>query len=300
SMFTQNSALSSPASESPASINHNHTHGVLGGLDADDHQQYLNAERHAGDLHEALIRVTGIKRSGGNALSGEVTLAAGANVSISQNDEQKLITIAATGGGGSSYPNPIDEPPANPSSLDDEFNDSVIDNKWVWANQGTATASEGDIDGKIGIIPAGDSRWRCLVQNVPAESWEALAKVHFGGDYISDSFAGMIVLPVTDGNIEALAIGKDGSGSPTRIRAEKWNSWTSWGTERKAINYGPSYIYLKIVWDGITLTYYLSSDGVGFPKLLSSFTPSFTPGRVGIGARGNALPSYFDFFRIIE
>lgn len=298
SMFTQNSELAAPSSEIPATVNHSHEHAVLGGLDGDDHTQYLNTERHAADLHEALVRVSGIKSSGGNTLSGEITLVAGMNVSISQNDESKLITISATGGGGGGYANIIDEPPNSPSSLDDEFNDEVIDGKWNWANQGSALATEGDIQGKLAIIPAGDSWWRCLMQNVPTGSWEALAKVHFGGDYLDDSFAGIVILPATDGNIEALAIGKDDTNSPSTIRAERWNSWTSWGTLRKSINYGPSYAYLKIVWNGSNLTYYLSTDGVGFPKLLSSFTPSFTPGRIGVGARGNALPSYFDFFRI--
>ena len=100
SMFTQNSSLSTPSTESPAGVSHNHTHGSLQGLNADDHPQYYNDERHAADLHTAIPRVSSIKRTGGNALVGDVTLAPGTNITIDQDDELKTLVISSLGGGG--------------------------------------------------------------------------------------------------------------------------------------------------------------------------------------------------------
>lgn len=96
SMFTQNSSLSTPATESPAGVSHNHTHSTLLGLNSDDHPQYYNEERHAADLHSSIPRVASIKKSGGNELTGVVTLAAGNNISIVQDDANKTLTIAAS------------------------------------------------------------------------------------------------------------------------------------------------------------------------------------------------------------
>jgi len=96
SMFTQNSSLSMPATESPAGVSHNHTHSMLLGLNSDDHPQYYNQERHAADLHSGIARVASLKKAGGNELTGVITLAAGNNISIVQDDANKTFTIAAS------------------------------------------------------------------------------------------------------------------------------------------------------------------------------------------------------------
>ena len=71
-MFTQNSPLSAQSTQAPANKDHNHTHGTLLGLSADDHPQYLNADRHAADTHSSLIRVSGVKIAGADLLSSFV------------------------------------------------------------------------------------------------------------------------------------------------------------------------------------------------------------------------------------
>ena len=207
--------------------------------------------------------------------------------------------IDAPSGGGASYVKyDPDEPPASPSTYDDEFNDASIDAKWSWANQDTATAAEGGIVGKISITPAGNAYLRCLTQPVPSGAWEVTAKVYFGGDFISDSWCGLVVMPEADGAIQCLEIGKDGSESPIKARQEKWNSWTSFSSDTSR-SYGSTHAYLKVIYDGTNLTSCVSSDGVSYAKLANSYAPGFTPGRFGISARGNALPSYFDWFRVV-
>jgi len=101
-MFTQNSPLSAQSTQTPANKDHNHSHGDLNSLSGDDHPQYLNGDRHAADAHSGIARVSGIKTPGSNTLTGEITIAAGANVQITQNDVDKKLTIAAASGGGGS------------------------------------------------------------------------------------------------------------------------------------------------------------------------------------------------------
>ena len=113
SMFTQNSSLSTPSTESPAGVSHNHTHGSLQSLGADDHPQYYNEERHASDLHTAIPRVSSIKRTGGNALVGDVTISPGTNITIDQDDELKTLVISSLGGGEGV--GVVTELPSNPS-----------------------------------------------------------------------------------------------------------------------------------------------------------------------------------------
>lgn len=113
SMFTQNSSLSTPSTESPAGVSHNHIHGTLQGLNADDHPQYYNVERHAADLHTSISRVSSIKRTGGNALVGDVTISPGTNITIDQDDELKTLVISSLGGGGGI--GIVTELPSNPS-----------------------------------------------------------------------------------------------------------------------------------------------------------------------------------------
>lgn len=102
SMGSADPQMTNPAETPPAGIAHNHFHGLLVGLRDDDHQQYYNALRHADDPHSALARVTSIKKQGSDAMTGDVTLIPGSNVTLTQDTEQKTITIAASGGGGGS------------------------------------------------------------------------------------------------------------------------------------------------------------------------------------------------------
>lgn len=197
-----------------------------------------------------------------------------------------------SGGGG----NAIDVPPLVPSSWDDEFNDGAIDVKWAWANQGSATAVESG--GKVAIKPRGDAMWCGLVQALPAGNWEITAKMSWGGDYIADSYAGIFLLPATDGKIIGLALGKDSTANSI-IRGEAWNAWATYASQILAYNYPVNTIYLKIRWDGTNLHYHQSCDGVAFAKLKIA-APGFVLGRFGIGARGNALPSYFDWVRLVQ
>ena len=134
SSYSSSSSMSSPSTSVPASAAHNHTHATLRGLSQDDHPQYLNVDRHASNPHDFITRVSSIKGLGRNHLTGEITITAGNNVTISQDDDLKLLTISATGGsgggGGGGLPNRIYTPRGIDVGYDDEFNDGFLSSSW--------------------------------------------------------------------------------------------------------------------------------------------------------------------------
>lgn len=280
-------ALSSDMTGPAAPANHDHS-GVHA-LVVHDHPE-INKTTTKGDL---LVRdEEGLQR-----------LPLGANGRMLYADSSQPLGIkwaaAPAGGGGAAYPayNP-DAPPDSPHAMDDEFDGDTLALKWAWANQGAGTAAVGELESILRITGELNSQWRGLFQPVPVGAFTALAKIHFGGNFWADAYAGLLVLPAADGGVEALAIGKDGTTSPTRARAERWTNWATWGAERVNRSYGPTIIWARIDWNGTQLRYLISSDGVAWVALLDWFAPSITPGRIGLAVRGSNLPQYFELFRI--
>lgn len=99
---SKDSPLSSDKTEVGASRNHNHTHGTLKGLDMDDHPQYLTEQRHDSLDHSFIQRVSDIKVQGEISLTGGVSLVAGNNIQLTQNNVNKTIQITSTASGGGS------------------------------------------------------------------------------------------------------------------------------------------------------------------------------------------------------
>ncbi|AHM55903.1 hypothetical protein EAL2_c06010 [Peptoclostridium acidaminophilum DSM 3953] len=107
--FSRSTTLTSPSTEVSAPLAHNHVHGLLNNLDEDDHPQYYNLARHAADLHESVPRVSSIRADGEDELTGAVEIAAGVNVSVTQETLNKQIMISAGINSGISLPTPIEE-----------------------------------------------------------------------------------------------------------------------------------------------------------------------------------------------
>lgn len=154
SMFSRDAVLSNPDSQPAAPIAHNHSHSLLLGLGDDDHKQYYNATRHAADTHAFLTRVTGLKKSGSPVLTGEVTFAAGTNVTLIQDSENKVITIAASGGssgGGESW-TPADTPAAA-GDYDEEM-DGALDAAWIWQASSGTPAEDNNFTNWVDTAPS--------------------------------------------------------------------------------------------------------------------------------------------------
>ena len=95
SMFSQDSVLSAPVTETPVSQGHTHRHSTLSDLESDDHMQYLNHERHSDEAHTFLSVVRSIKRAGSDGLTGDITFESGGNIQITQNAATRTLTISA-------------------------------------------------------------------------------------------------------------------------------------------------------------------------------------------------------------
>ena len=306
-MFTQNSSLSAQSTQTPANKDHNHTHGDLNGLSGDDHPQYLNADRHAADTHLSLIRVNGVKIAGADLLSGEVTFQAGSNVSLAQDDITKTIVVSATGGGGgSSYENPIDEPPAVPNAMDDEFSDTALDAKWTWVNQGAATWSEQDGFGKL-IVPSvvGDNM-RVLVQTKPTGDFTIITKVaRFHVPWNNFFSAGLVMRDSATGRLVMWGLCK--RSTYEGIHYFKFNSPTSFNSEPLLRSFS-EFKYLRCRFVGSTVYADMSYDGTNWVQHVSETITSFLTGfnQVGIGVFRNnndGNSSYFglfDWFRVTQ
>lgn len=305
SMFTQNSSLSTPATESPAGVSHNHTHSMLLGLNSDDHPHYYNEERHAADLHSSIQRVSSLKRTGANALTGDVTLTAGTNVSISQNDEQKTITISASGSGGTSYANPIDAPPSNPHTKDDEFDDTAMDSKWSWINQGTSTWVENGRYGAIDLLSGGDHT-RLLVQTAPAGDFTSTAKIIISGPKLNYFNFGICLYNSANG--KRIIFGKCCRDNYSGMQAIKFTSNTAYSSDAY-LNGGwdSNFIYVRVRKVGTSYYLDMSIDGDFwwqiFTETIANFLSAIT--HVGIGyfrnnSNGVTYKGMCDWFRITE
>ncbi len=306
SMYSSNSSLANPATESPSGISHNHTHSLLNGLNTDDHPQYLNDSRHATDPHSAISRVSSLKRSGANALTGDVILAPGTNVTIAQDDALKTITISASGGGGSSYEFPIDEPPVIPHDKDDEFNDTSLNAKWSWVNQGAATWSESNGYGKM-ILPSvtGDNM-RVLVQSKPAGDFTMTMKLQKLFTPWNNYFnAGLVMRDSTSGRLIMWGLCKRSTFEGAHYM--KFSSPTVFSSE-PFLRAFSEFKYLRCRFVGITVYADFSYDGSNWIQHYSETITSFLTGfdQIGIGMFRNnndGISSYFtqfDWFRVTQ
>lgn len=303
--FSRSTTLTSPSTEVSAPLVHSHIHGLLNGLDEDDHPQYYTQARHVADPHSGIARVASIRRPGESALVGDVAIVPGNNVSISQDDEQKTLTISSTASGGTGFINPIDAPPANPHGMDDEFEDSTMSAKWSWVNQGTSSWIENGTYGSMTLVSGGDHT-RLLVQSAPTGDFTATAKVALSGPRLNYFNFGVCLYNSINGR--RIIFGKSSRESYSGMQAIKFSSDTSFSGDP----------YLNGGWDSASIyvrarragtSYYLemSIDGdfwwQAFTETVSNFLGDIT--HVGIGYfRNNTNGSIYrgrcDWFRVTE
>ena len=281
-MFSSNSSLASPSTESPSGISHNHTHSLINGLSADDHPQYLNTSRHAADPHNSISRVSSFKRSGGNTLTGDLTLSPGSNVTLTQNDELKTITIAASGGGGSSYQNPIDEPPATPNAKDDEFDDTSLDAKWSWVNQGTATWSEQNGFGKISLL-SGYNHSRFIVQNVPTGDFTVTGKFDLMAPTNSSFNFGLVLY--NSSSAKHVIAGVCARTTYNGMHVLKMSNTTTFYTDAFLRSWHDTLVYIRVRVVGTTYYVDRSVDGDTWTNIFSETVATFMSSitHIGIG-----------------
>lgn len=248
-------------------------------------------------------------------MTGGITLNAGNNVSLSQNSTSKIITIAASGGGSSDpyYENPIDAPPSTPSSYDDEFDDTTLDAKWAWLNQGVATWTESGGKGALDVPSTGSTaNIRAIVQAVPSGDYTITCKCVTLMPLVDLFTAGIILHGSTSGSGRShIAQFQRRTAAPSgaHFYLTNYSSVTAYAANLYSGAWDTNVKYIRVQMIGSTATISISVDGTFWVTLLSFLVTTYlTSGVTHIGLasyRSNAtaeLPSIalFDWFRVTQ
>jgi hypothetical protein len=287
------SALNHNHDEAYSALNHNHDE-AYSALNH-NHDEVYAAKNHT---HEV---VASIKKTGGTALTGAIELAAGTNVTLTQDDETKKITIAASGSGGSYYENAVDEPPASPSDWDDEFAGSTLNAKWSWCNQRSCVAT---VDGKLHLNDAGTNGFSAIVQAAPTGDFIATTK-HECFSVLANYYGGGIALYDMT-NDKVVYFLNQNRATNTYLSAYRVTPVTHTSTS-VTIGYTAYYPakYLRARIESGTIYFEASNDGVNwitaYTEVVTAYLTSIT--HIGIGAYRvgtSGVLNCFDWFRVNE
>jgi hypothetical protein len=213
-----------------------------------------------------------------------------------------------TGGGGSSgsyYENPIDMPPSTPNSMDDEFDDTVMDSKWSWINQGTSAWTENNRYGSIDLL-SGSDHTRLLVQEAPTGDFTATAKITVSGPKLNYYSFGICLYNSANGR--RIVFGKCCRSGYSGIQAVKFSSNTSYSSDAY-LNGGwdSTFIYVRVRKTGTSYYLDMSADGdfwwQVFTEPISTFLSAIS--HVGVGyfrnnTSGVTYKGRCDWFRVTE
>ena len=213
---------------------------------------------------------------------------------------------ATPSGGGASYQNPIDEPPASPSMWDDEFNDNAVASAWNWLNQGVSSANEADTYLQIDSVGLSGDNLRGLAKPCPSGNFTILAKIIGSTRLGNYPKSGVLIAESLVGK-QFLAAARYVSFVNTRIEHELYTtpSARSFVSSQSTINVLPIYIKIYVYNDSgwkVNISY--SSNGIVWFNHAIGVSLGFTPAYIGLGANNagttNVDSFYFDWFRVIE
>lgn len=223
-------------------------------------------------------------------------------------------TVSGGGGGGSGNILP-DAHPVSPDALDDEFEATSLDGKWIWVNQGGASA----ILHNGSILLAGDTTGgannNVLQQAITGASWTIQAGRLFmrsGSVAGSNSSIGIIVR--NSANSHITLFGMFTAPAITQL-VQQLNSPTSVSSNTLSAGSLPAGIlgdtgesapvYYRIVYDGTNLKYQVSGTGIEgtyyqlYAESVASWLGAIT--HVGFGVNsanaGTAVQLICDSFR---
>ena len=166
-----------------------------------------------------------------------------------------------SGGGGTNYDNPIDEPPSTPNAMDDEFDGTTLNSKWSWLDQGSATI---DLNGKylkMNMFSSSDNN-RMIIQPIPTVPFEVTAKIRMYIPNFNWATFGITIYNSANNKRGILGIGTVSGNS--RAHLIQFTSATAWNADTWSINgFGdPSAVhYVKVTFNTTSFSFYLSSDG---------------------------------------
>lgn len=186
----------------------------------------------------------------------------------------------------------LDAQPATPGSLDDEFNGTSLDgSRWLWFNQGDATASVGNSLLTLQDRPDPGNDFRGIYQHVPAPPWTVVTKIE-AMDMVSYSNWAQVGLVLIDGSGKAITcdLSVRTSGPTFGFEFSNWNNGTSWNSFASSggiVGTTPSIafpLWFKLQDDGTNITCSFSRSGaLYFPVGTASRTAWLSSGPTGVG-----------------
>ena len=233
-------------------------------------------------------------------------LGQGTKVVAVKADGSGLEFVTGSGGGnGTYYENPIDEPPAIPHAMDDEFTDTEVNSKWSWVNQGTSAWTENGRYGAMELVPGGDHT-RLLVQEAPAGDFAVSAKITLGGSKLNYYNFGICLYNSANGR--RIIYGKCCRSGYSGIQAVKFSSNTTFSSDAY-LNGGwdSIFIYVRIRKEGTSYALDLSYDGDFWWQIYTESISTFLSAvsHVGVGyfrnnTNGSTYRGRCDWFRVTE
>ena len=233
-------------------------------------------------------------------------LGQGTKVVAVKADGSGLEFVTGSGGGiGSYYENPIDAPLASPHTMDDEFTDTVMDEKWSWINQGTSAWTENGRYGAMDLVPGGDHT-RLLVQEAPTGDFAVSAKITLGGSKLNYYNFGICLYNSANGR--RIIYGKCCRSGYSGIQAVKFTSNTAYSSDAY-LNGGwdSIFIYVRIRKEGTSYALDLSYDGDFWWQIYTESISTFLAAvsHVGVGyfrnnTNGSTYRGRCDWFRVTE
>ena len=183
------------------------------------------------------------------------------------------------------WANGPDVPPNNPSPLNDEFNGTSLSGQWTVINGGTQTVANGYLDFNAPVNSPNDNIMS-IVQTLPTAPWKFTSKLSINFVSVSGTghIAGMVLRESATSKMIIMAVALQSGVCQVFVF-----SFTNNTTFNATIYTGPASLrnayYFRIGQMGTTLTFEVSSDGVGFMQVYSeSVTSHFTtaPNQVGL------------------
>ncbi len=153
--------------------------------------------------------------------------------------------------------------PRNPSSLDDEFQGSYLNQKWVPLNFGAATATITNSSCTIHPPAGTGTNLRMLVQPLHASPWTITAKVAFNGQWVQFCQTGIFVRNSGSGKILSLCI-ECSTLNRLDVNLVRFASPTTGAVGVTAFGGCPPTMYLRMICDGTNIQTYWSFDGIGY------------------------------------
>ncbi len=198
-----------------------------------------------------------------------------------------------------------DAPPAIAHPLNDEFNGTLLDPKWNWANQSTTTATfaKGSI---IVTPPIGNTdNLRTIYQQTPLKNWTLITKISYSSAGADFHKAGIAIRDTGVGkSINWMLASISGVYTAVLFR---YNNDTTYTSQALNTTIGQRSVYLAASQtSGSSISFFWSLDGINWTNAGSDSLIGFlgSVGFVGLTFENHtaatAMAFTVDYFRVTQ